>query len=236
LIPLRDSNPSRTPPVVNLFLIVINVLAFFYELSLGRELDHFLRQFGVVPVDIMRGLIEARGQELFPLMTSVFLHGGWLHLIGNMLFLWVFGDNVEDQLGHFGYVIFYLLGGLVANAAHIVFNTSSQLPTIGASGAVAAVLGAYTYLFPGARVLTLVPLGFFLQTMELPAKIFLGLWFVLQFFSGATSLAAARTEATGGVAWWAHIGGFAFGFLVAVLFYRSRRRRIEAVRRTIWDS
>lgn len=223
MIPLRDSTPSRSRPVVNTLLVVANVLVFIYELSLGARTGHFFRQFGVVPVDIMTGLADGRIGVLGTLASSVFLHGGWLHLIGNMLFLWVFGDNVEDQFGHLRYLLFYLAGGLAANVAHIWFNAGSTLPTIGASGAVAAVLGAYTFLFPGARVLALVPLGFFLQTMELPAKLFLGFWFVLQFLSGATSLAVASTARAGGVAWWAHVGGFVFGLGTAFVCCRGRR-------------
>jgi membrane associated rhomboid family serine protease len=226
VIPLKDINTSSTRPVVNTLLVAINVIAFFYELSLGRDIEQFLRQFGVVPVDIMGDQTVSLFDRVRPLVTSMFLHGGWLHLIGNMLFLWVFGDNVEDRFGHFRYLLFYLAGGFAASLAHILFNADSTVPTIGASGAVAAVLGAYSFLFPGARVLALVPLGFFLQTMEIPAKLFLGLWFVLQFLSGATSLAVSRAAQAGGVAWWAHIGGFLFGFLLALAFYRDRRRRV----------
>jgi hypothetical protein len=225
MIPLRDSTRSATRPVVNTMLVVVNVAIFMYELSLGQRTGEFFRQFGVVPVDILGGLANGRVTVLRPLLSSMFLHGGWLHLIGNMLFLWVFGDNVEDRFGHLRYLLFYLVGGLAANLAHIGLNAGSTMPTIGASGAVAAVLGAYTFLFPGARVLTLVPLGFLLTTMELPAKLFLGLWFALQFLSGATSLAVASAARAGGVAWWAHVGGFVFGFAAAIIFYRDRRRR-----------
>lgn len=226
MIPLRDILPSRTRPVLTTLLVVLNVAAFIYELSLGRELDHFLREFGVVPVDIADGLSEGRIGVATTFVTSMFLHGGWLHLIGNMLFLWVFGDNVEDRFGHARFLAFYLGGGVAAGAAHVALNAGSPVPTIGASGAVAAVLGAYWFLFPGARVLALVPLGFFLQTMELPAKLFLGIWFALQFLSGAVESLTVRDAAAGGVAWWAHIGGFLFGYGVAAVFYRERRRRV----------
>lgn len=225
MIPLRDSTRSATRPVVNTVIVVANVAIFLFELSLGPRTNEFFRQFGTVPVDTIQGLASGRLAVVWPLVSSTFLHGGWLHLIGNMLFLWVFGDNVEDRFGHLRYLLFYLAGGIAANVAHIGLNAGSSMPTIGASGAVAAVLGAYTFLFPGARVLTLVPLGFLLTTMELPAKIFLGLWFVLQFLSGATSLAAASSARAGGVAWWAHVGGFVFGLATAILFYRDRRRR-----------
>jgi membrane associated rhomboid family serine protease len=226
MIPLRDTNHSLTRPYVTTLLVALNVAAFMYELSLGRGLENFLREFGAVPVDIVYGRGTDVVDRVRPLLTSMFLHGGWLHLIGNMLFLWIFGDNVEDRLGHARFLLFYVTGGLVASAFHILSNTHSSLPTIGASGAVAAVLGAYSYLFPGARVLALVPLGFFLQTMEVPAKLFLGLWFVLQIFSGATTLAVAHGEQVGGVAFWAHVGGFLFGLLVVFIFYRERRKRV----------
>jgi membrane associated rhomboid family serine protease len=226
VIPLRDINTSDSRPVVTFLLVILNIALFVYELSLGRGVVNFLQEFGVVPVDIMNDRSGSLIERARPLVTSIFLHGGWLHLIGNMLFLWVFGDNVEDRLGHVRFLLFYLVGGLAANLAHVWANSASTLPTIGASGAVAAVLGAYSYLFPGARVLALVPLGFFLQTMEIPAKLFLGLWFVMQFLLGATALAVSRSTSAGGVAWWAHIGGFVFGFLLVVIFYRDRRRRV----------
>jgi membrane associated rhomboid family serine protease len=223
MIPLRDTNPARTRPVVTFLLVAVNLVVFLYEVSLGKRAEIFFRQFGVVPVDIVDSLATGRFSDLRPLVTSMFLHAGWLHLIGNMLFLWVFGDNVEDRLGHLRFLVFYLASGLVATAAHVGFNAGSTVVTIGASGAVAGVLGGYAFLFPGARVLALVPLGFFIQTMELPARLFLGFWFVIQFFSGATALAVAGGRSAGGVAWWAHIGGFAFGLLVALVFYRRQR-------------
>jgi membrane associated rhomboid family serine protease len=155
------------------------------------------------------------GEVLAPLVTAMFLHGGFLHVIGNMLFLWVFGDNVEDRFGHVGFLAFYLLAGVAANYAHVLINPASVVPTIGASGAVAGVLGAYILFYPGARVVTLVPLGFFLQVVELPAFLFLGIWFLIQFASGFFSLGTGMAN-SGGVAWWAHVGGFAAGFLLAV--------------------
>jgi len=228
MIPLRDVNQARTRPIVTTLLVILNVAVFFYELSLGTQLSQFFREFGLVPVDIRGGLPGAAAGAARPALTSMFLHGGWIHLIGNMLFLWVFGDNVEDRFGHVRFLLFYLAGGFVAAAAHVLSDPNSIVPTIGASGAVAAVLGAYLFLFPGARVLTLVPLGFFLQTVELPARLFLGIWFVLQFLFGASSLASARSGSAGGVAWWAHVGGFVFGLAVAFMFYRDRRRGAHA--------
>jgi membrane associated rhomboid family serine protease len=156
-----------------------------------------------------------------PIFTSMFLHGGWLHFLGNMLYLWIFGDNVEDRLGHLRYLVFYVLCGVAAALLHIFTNHGSTLPTVGASGAIAGVLGAYLVFFPGARVLALVPILFFFQLMELPALIFLGFWFVIQFFSGALSLAS---QPVGGTAWWAHIGGFMAGVIYAFKFKRRSTR------------
>ncbi len=224
MIPLKDINRSRTIPFITVFLIILNLLAFLYELSLGRQLNKFFYAYGVVPAFFS----DTRyWQELgfvagvLPLFSSMFLHGGWLHFLGNMLYLWVFGDNVEDRLGHFRFLVFYLVCGVAAALLHILTDLSSTLPTVGASGAIAGVLGAYLILFPGARVLTLVPIFFFFQLIELPALIFLGLWFVMQFFSGAISLTAGQV---GGTAWWAHIGGFVAG-MVLILKYRSRTSR-----------
>jgi membrane associated rhomboid family serine protease len=195
-------------------IIAANALAFLFELQLGRALAPFLTEFGVVPARVTAPG-EPLGGVVTPLVTAMFLHGGWLHVIGNMLFLWVFGDNVEDRLGHIGFLAFYLLTGVAANVAHVLINPASTVPTIGASGAVAGVLGAYILFFPGARVVTLVPVGFFLQVVELPAFLFLGIWFLIQFASGFFSLGTGMGR-SGGVAWWAHVGGFAAGFLLAV--------------------
>lgn len=214
-----------------MLLVALNAVVFLYELSRGRELDQFVRQFGAVPVDISMRFGEGALLATWPLVTSMFLHGGWLHLAGNMLFLWIFGDNVEDRFGHLRFLLFYLVGGLVASVTHVLTNTASTVPTIGASGAVAAVLGAYTWFFPRARVLALVPIGIFLQTMELPAGIFLGLWFVMQFLSGTLAAMMGSSLKAGGIAWWAHIGGFAFGGLLAVALFRRRRAAREVDRR-----
>lgn len=229
MFPLRDTNRSATVPFVTTILVVVNVALFLFELSLGGRLPHFVQKFGVIPVDIVMAVSGGRLEGLFPLLSSMFLHGGWLHLIGNMLFLWIFGDNVEDRFGHGRYLLFYLAGGIIASLAHLASNGGSTVPTIGASGAVAAVLGAYWYLYPGARVLALVPLGFFIQTAELPARLFLGIWFVFQIVAGLIESGMGGV-ASGGVAWWAHIGGFLFGYLVAAGFYRTRRRAVPAWR------
>lgn len=223
MLPLKDINRSQRFPLVTVLLIVLNGLVFFYELSLGRQsLTRFFYEFGVVPSFYLdpdywqsTGLLGG----VLPLFSSMFLHGGWLHFLGNMLYLWVFGDNVEDRLGHFRFLGFYVVCGLAAAFLHVFTNPASNVPTVGASGAIAGVLGAYLILFPGARVLTLVPIFFFFQLVELPALIFLGFWFVMQFFSGAMSLAAGDQQ-LGGTAWWAHIGGFVAGM---GLIWRSRR-------------
>jgi rhomboid family protein len=233
VIPLRDDIPSRTVPVVNIVLIALNVLAFFLELSLGEDLQGFLMQASVVPVlftgrDHALGPLEAVLTTFTPslgprVFISMFLHGGWAHIIGNMLYLWIFGDNIEDRLGHFRYVIFYLAAGWAATYAHIWADPASRLPSIGASGAIAGVLGGYIMLYPHARVVTLLPLGFFSQLVQVPAVFFLGFWFLQQFLYGALSL-SARTSQTGGVAWWAHIGGFLAGAALVWLMQKPSRR------------
>lgn len=228
MIPLRDTNPRRSVPLINTLLIFLNVLMFLWEISLGPRIVPALEQIAFVPAHFWHGapLIHS----LQAIFISMFLHGGWLHLIGNMLYLWIFGDNVEDSLGHFRYLFFYLLCGFLATMAHAVANPASTVPAVGASGAIAGVLGAYLLLFPHARVLTLIPIFIFITVRELPALIVLGLWFVLQLFTGAATLGAANAEASGGVAYFAHIGGFIAGMvLVKLLGGRSGPRRGEVV-------
>ena len=223
MIPLKDNNPTRRPPFVNIVLILLNIAAFIYEVSLGRDLEGFLNRFGVVP-NVLSG--SAASAQFVPgvfltLFTSMFLHGGWLHLGGNMLYLWIFGDNVEDKLGHIRYLAFYIVCGLAASILHVFVDSTSIVPTVGASGAIAGVLGAYLLLFPRARVVTLIPIFVFIQVAELPALLVLGFWFVMQFFNGLMSL-GYQTAGMGGVAWWAHIGGFVAG-LALVLPLRKFR-------------
>jgi rhomboid family protein len=230
-------------PIVNYVLIALNVFAFGLELALGDQLPQLLAQASVVPVlytgrDHSLGIVEALLTVLDPdlgfrVLFSMFLHGGFLHILGNMLYLWIFGDNVEDRLGHFKYLFFYLACGWVASYAHIWSSPGSRLPSIGASGAIAGVLGAYLTLHPRARVLTLLPLGFFVQIVKIPAILFLGLWFLQQFLMGAMSL-GVRTAETGGVAWWAHIGGFAAGFVLIKLLGGRRPRPRPVVRDAWW--
>jgi rhomboid family protein len=219
VIPLRDIQERQKFPIVNILLIGLNLAFFFYELSLGSNLEGFLRSSAFIPSRFF--LPGNTGSDIRSIFLSMFLHGGWAHILGNMLYLWIFGDNVEDRLGHVGYLIFYLFAGVVATLAHGFSSPQATMPTIGASGAIAGVLGAYLVMFPRARVVTLIPLGFFIRLAELPALFVLGMWFALQLLSGTASL-AGPTAQEGGVAWWAHIGGFVAGMLVGV-FFRGRR-------------
>ena len=216
MIPLKDSVRPRRASYVNISLIVLNILVFMYMAGLTQdELSRLVYQGGVVPrefISLMRqGGISA--ETWLPLVTSTFLHGGWLHLLGNMLYLWVFGDNVEDRLGHGGYLLFYLAAGAAGSLAHIASNPGSAVPTIGASGAIAGVLGAYLLFFPQARVLTLIPIGFFITTARIPAALFLFIWFAMQLINASLAGLAAGAQT---VAWWAHIGGFVFGFIISL--------------------
>jgi rhomboid family protein len=204
---------------------VINIVVFMYELSLGDALEPFIYQFGVVPYAVAHWPQSDLPflAIVIPYLTSMFLHGGWLHVIGNMWYLWIFGDNVEDRLGHFAFLVFYLLCGIGAGVVHTLLNVSSTVPSVGASGAIAGVLGAYLVSYPYARVLTLVPIFVFVQVIEIPAMIVLGLWFIMQFFYGTASLATTSVSQSGGVAWWAHVGGFVIGILLVGLFPRKDR-------------
>jgi membrane associated rhomboid family serine protease len=223
MIPLRDDQPTFSTPFVNYFLIALNIVIFLWEWSLEtqnhRALNSFLVQFGVVPHHMLAVLSGHSSDPvvagILPLFTSMFLHGSFLHVAGNMLFLWIFGDNVEDHLGHFNYLVFYLLSGVAAAITHILLNLNSRLPTVGASGAIAGVMGAYFILYPRARVLT----WFFVFVLWLPAWLVLGYWFLLQFF-------AVPEIAATGVAVWAHLGGFAAGVILIKIFpERSHRYR-----------
>ena len=217
MIPLRDTIPSRRFPFVNLGLIALNCVCFLFEVSLGDDLASFIETFGLVPARF--DLLSAAG--VMPLFSSMFLHSGWLHLLGNMLFLYIFGDNVEDRLGHVRYLFFYLLSGAAAGLAQAYSMADSVVPMIGASGAIAGVSGAYFLFFPTARVVTLVPIFFFIQIVEIPAVVFLFLWFLMQVFYGVA--AGSGQHGMGGVAWWAHVGGFVFGMISAPLLAPRRR-------------
>ncbi len=227
MIPLRDENPSHTTPIVTRALIALNVAVFVYEILLGSQLRMFMSEYALIPARVALG-IEGR-TALLPALatfgTSMFMHGGWLHLIGNLWYLWIFGDNVEDRFGHAPFLLFYLGAGLASGTLHTILQMDSVVPTVGASGAIAGVLGAYMVMFPRARIITLVPIVFFVQVIPIAAMFYLGFWFILQLMSGALSLAYG---AAGGVAWWGHIGGFAFGLLIGVL------GRARGPRRPAW--
>jgi membrane associated rhomboid family serine protease len=214
MIPLYDVIPSRTIPVVTIGLIVVNVLVFLFELSLGNSLDLFLYSYGLIPAEF----------SIATLLTSMFLHGGFAHVAGNMLFLWIFGDNVEDRMGHGRFLLFYLLCGAAAALAQTLMLPESRLPMVGASGAVAGVMGAYFVLYPRSLIVTFV----FFTFVEVPAILFLGLWFLVQFLNGVGSVAASATSATtGGIAFWAHVAGFAAGAAGVFAFRRPERQRVE---------
>ncbi len=222
MIPLRDRNPTRRAPIITWGLIGACFAAFALELSItatsgDNGLERFFREWGAVPADITAALEAGSyvGQATFGMLTSMFLHGGWLHLLGNMLFLWIFGNNVEDRLGAIPFLMFYLVGGVAAALTQVVIDPQSAIPLVGASGAIAAALGAYIVLFPGARILSLVFLGFFYQLIEVPALVVLGFWFVLQLVNGFAAFGAETAQ--GGVAFFAHIGGFVFGLAVGLL-------------------
>ena len=227
MFPLRDDIPSQRFPVVTLMLIALNVVSFLFELLLGPNLQEFLLYWAIVPVRYTLPEVAqlfSFPEQALPFLSSMFLHGGWTHLVANMWSLWIFGDNVEDRLGRFRFLCFYLLGGIIAALLHIYTNADSPVPTIGASGAIAAVMGAYLRLYPHANVAMLIPPFFLGPFFVVPAVAFLGWWFILQFFNGTLSLLADPSQA-GGIAWWAHIGGFVFGALLCSVvkvrdFYR----------------
>jgi len=220
MIPLKDDNPTRTFPIINYALIAANIVVFFYQATLpARAAKAFVVAYATVPARIPAALAGHISMQLAlePLFTSMFLHGGLLHLLGNMLFLYVFGDNVEDVFGHIGYLVFYLFCGIGSGLAHVAFNLHSTLPAVGASGAISGVMGAYAVFFPRARVLML----FFIFLIPIPAILVLGYWFVLQFLAGIGQFGEA---ATGGVAVWAHIGGFLIGLVIALMLKPEVRR------------
>jgi membrane associated rhomboid family serine protease len=213
MIPLRDVIPSRTTPYITVTIIVLNALAWFLELSLPRGvLPLFLQMYGVVPAQL----------HAMTLLTSMFLHGSWMHVIGNMWYLWIFGDNVEDRVGHGRFIVFYLLCGIAAALGQIVIDPGSMLPTIGASGAIAGVMGAYFVLYPRSRVLTLIPLVIFWEVIELPAPLLLGFWFLMQLFS-AGAIAVTSSTGGGGVAFMAHVAGFLCGAGAIFVFRQPER-------------
>jgi membrane associated rhomboid family serine protease len=243
MIPIRDDAPRFGTPYVNYFIVAANVVVFLFELILpGSVRQEAMFQFGFVPLKLtalahgyhhiaVHGLLLPVGIDtaVVTVFSSMFIHAGWLHLIFNMWALWIFGDNIEDYLGHFLYLVFYLLSGVGAATLHYVLNSGSPVPTVGASGAIAGVMGAYLILYPTARVLTLVPLFVFFTFINLPAWLVLGFWFVAQFLSGAATSIAYTSQTSGGVAFWAHVGGFLTGITLIKLFpTRPRRYRFNA--------
>ncbi|GAB4581438.1 MAG: rhomboid family intramembrane serine protease [Anaerolineales bacterium] len=224
MLPLRDENPSSRFPFVNYTLLVLNILVFVFQILLEDGQQTFVYQFALIPAQITDGI--GLGDAL-DILTSMFMHAGLAHIGGNMLYLWIFGDNVEDAMGHGRFLFFYLIGGITASVAHILTNPGSQIPTVGASGAIAAVLGAYLVLYPQSRVVTLIFLGYFVRLAMVPAIFVLGLWFVLQLFQGVLMLGMGDV---GGVAFWAHIGGFVAGVVLAKVFAKRTPRYYEMPR------
>jgi membrane associated rhomboid family serine protease len=216
MIPLRDVIPSRTFPFFTISFIVLNTIAFLYEWSLPKPaLERFIQTYGVVPIRL----------DVLSIFTSMFLHANWMHFLGNMLFLWIFGDNVEDRLGHVRFVCFYLLCGAAAVFAHVYMNPLSKIPTIGASGAIAGVLGGYFVLYPHSRVLALIPLFIIWEIIEVPAVLFLGMWFLMQFYSVGVEALRTGGQGGGGVAFWAHIAGFLAGMAMVLVLRKPSRSR-----------
>lgn len=237
MFPIRDTIPSKNYPIVNNTIIGINVVLFLFEMSQGANLDRFVYIYGLVPARYSMPQISSyftTGQQILSWLSFMFLHGGFWHLLGNMWFLYIFGDNVEDRLGPFRYLVFYLLCGITSGLSHLLLNLHSNMPTIGASGAIAGVMGAYLILHPHSKILTLIPIIFIPWFIEIPAFFFLGFWFVLQFIN-----AAGSHGNIGGIAWWAHIGGFVFGIVLLKIFLvlpetgvSGKLRRVTAKRKT----
>ncbi|MDH4205256.1 MAG: rhomboid family intramembrane serine protease [Desulfobacteraceae bacterium] len=237
MFPIRDTIPSKNYPIVNNTIIGINVVLFLFEMSQGANLDRFVYIYGLVPARYSMPQISSyftTGQQILSWLSFMFLHGGFWHLLGNMWFLYIFGDNVEDRLGPFRYLVFYLLCGITSGLSHLLLNLHSNMPTIGASGAIAGVMGAYLILHPHSKILTLIPIIFIPWFIEIPAFFFLGFWFVLQFIN-----AAGSHGNIGGIAWWAHIGGFVFGIVLLKIFlvlpetgFSGKLRRVTAKRKT----
>lgn len=215
MIPIKDDNPRTVVPFVTIGLIVVNVVVFYFEYAVG--FSEVIKKYALFPIDIVEG------RNLKTLITSMFLHGGVLHLVGNMLYLWIFGDNIENYLGHTKFIFFYLICGLLAVFAHILFSGISEVPMVGASGAISGVLGAYLIKYPKARVLVVIPIIWFLTIRKIPALVVLGFWFVMQLFSGVATLGYEG----GGVAFWAHVGGFVGGLILINLLPQRKRALSE---------
>ncbi len=227
MIPLKDENPTYTTPFIVYILIAINIVVFIHEMSLGSGLNGFFQLYAVIPRELSASFagipVNQPVPEIATLITSQFLHGGLMHIAGNMLFLWTFGNNIEDDLGHFKFLFFYLVCGILAGLTHWFFGMQSMAPTVGASGAIAGVMGAYIVKYPKAKILTLLPLGIIFTTVRIPAVYFLGFWFLQQAISSIASL--GMSESTSGVAYWAHAGGFIFGAILGPMLGLMRDRR-----------
>ncbi len=220
MIPYKDDNPTTHFPIITVLLIAVNTLIFLYQFT-GADNRAIVYSYGVIPYNLFHGDAKTGIPITVNIITSMFLHGGFLHLAGNMLYLWIFGNNIEDRLGIFRFIIFYLLCGVIATYTHAVSDPSSMIPMIGASGAISGILGAYLVLFPRARIHTLIFFGFFIQVIKVPAIIVIGFWIVIQLINGI--LSKGLYGGGGGVAWFAHIGGFLAGAIIIKLFYKKRR-------------
>ncbi len=236
MIPLRDDNPTTLIPVLTIGLIVACSLVFLYQATLPPGQDEaFILHYGAVPSIVVGGAADGVMAMGFPatltLLTSMFLHGGWMHLIGNMLYLWIFGNNIEDAMGHVRFLVFYLVCGIAAALSHALTDLQSTIPMVGASGAISGVLGAYLLLYPRAQVLVLIPMGLMTRTMQVPAALVLGFWFLLQLLSGGASLGRGG----GGVAWFAHVGGFLAGMALIGLFKRADIPFLAPARPAAWS-
>ncbi|MGH9748074.1 MAG: rhomboid family intramembrane serine protease [Candidatus Acidiferrales bacterium] len=228
MIPLKNMMARHSLPLITILIIAANVLVYVHQATISNAANEaFIRSYGLVPLKLQLALTGHRYslvEAFVPVFTCMFLHGGILHILGNMWFLWIFGGAVEDRLGPVPYLLFYLVCGIGSGLAQALFSWGSSVPSIGASGAISGILGAYVVFFPSSRILTLVPLFVFFFTAQIPAIVFIGLWFVIQFFSGVSALNAPHAASLGGVAWWAHVGGFVLGVLLAKVFDGNRRR------------
>jgi membrane associated rhomboid family serine protease len=213
MIPLRDTTKSGSFPIVNTIFIALNIAVFIYEIWFVNDTRLFLYRYGLVPAVVTTDLEIGIISRVYPFFTSMFLHAGWMHIIGNMIFLYIFGDNIEHRMGHIKYLFFYILTGTIAALIQFLININSTIPIVGASGAISGVLGAYLLFFPKSRILTVVPILFFIRLIHLPATVFIFVWFLIQFLGGISS--AGRASDVGGVAFWAHLGGFAAGLILA---------------------
>ncbi|MEO0143080.1 MAG: rhomboid family intramembrane serine protease [candidate division WOR-3 bacterium] len=224
MIPLKDDIESISKPIVTYIILILNIIVYLYEFLLGPYKEHFIWQFGAVPYEIFNPYMVSGGFTISPYLKiffSMFIHANFMHILGNMIFLWVFSDNVEDRIGHFKYLFLYLIWGIAGVMLHSILSPNSKIPMVGASGAISGVLGAYVLFYPRARILALVPFGFFLRMTYIPSFFFIGIWFLYQFFLGLAGIGSTG----GGVAYFAHIGGFIAGFLSAIPFMGRRRRR-----------